>query len=247
MTAPRALVLYAPGINCHHETANALKLAGARVQFIFLNEVLKGIKNLAHCDILALPGGFSYGDHLGAGRILAADLVHRCPDQLEEILRRGVLVIGICNGFQDLVETGLLPGSTTLGIKQATLDRNQSNRFEHWSAVRIYLKQPEGGTNCLWIQGLEGESGLLPVAHGEGRLVLAPNMDCRVVATYGSPEGVAEYPVSPNGSPIAGICNASGRIMGLMPHPERRVDELHGGTFGLKLFRAGVRAARQDL
>ncbi len=244
MTAPRALVLYAPGTNCHHETVYALELAGARAQLAFLNTVLQGAQNLAHCDILVLPGGFGFGDHLGAGRILAADLVHRCPGQLEEIRDRGVLVLGICNGFQVLVEAGLLPGSATPGSRLAALGRNASNRFEHWGTTRIFFKQPEGRDPCPWVQWLAGESGVLPVAHGEGRPVFAPGAPCRAVATYGSPEGVAEYPASPNGSPIAGICNASGRIMGLMPHPERRVGKLHGGDFGLKLFRAGVRAAQ---
>jgi len=243
MTTPRALVLYAPGTNCHHETVYALERAGARAELVFLQNVLRSTHNLADCDILVAPGGFGFGDHLGAGRILAADLVHRCPDQLEEILRRGVMVLGICNGLQMLAETGLLGGDFNTHTRCVALDRNRSNRFEHWGNTQVFFKQPEQGNPCLWINGLEGEGGTLPVAHAEGRPVFAPFADYRVVATYGSPEGIAEYPVSPNGSSVAAICNNTGRIMGLMPHPERRVDNLHGGAFGLRLFQAGVRAA----
>lgn len=247
---PLAYVLYAPGINCHKETTYAFELAGARSAIINITDLFSGRKLLYACDLLSIPGGFGYGDHLGAGRVLAVDLISQLADQLAEVIQRHIPVLGICNGFQALVECGLLPGMLPplqhLGKRTAILDRNSSGRFEHWSNVTVRLHdRPSDVGNCVWTNGLDGQFGKLPVAHGEGRLVLSEDATRRVVASYGpQPTGTDKYPASPNGSHIAGICDESGLIMGLMPHPERRVDALHGGDFGLRIFKAGVEAVR---
>ena len=243
MMKPRVSILYAPGNNCHHETAEAFRLAGAEPEFILLTaDLIEGNKRLTDCDLLAMPGGFAFGDHIGAGRIVAIDLLHRLRDQLLEVREKRIPTVGICNGFQFLILTGLLPGTGDIGEAKALLDRNLSATFEsRW--VDVYVQE----TNCFWTKGLDGQCLHVPVAHGEGRMLLTDDFDDRqTVLRYGSPEGTLDYPANPNGSPggRAGICDPTGLILGFMPHPERAIYPWLGSDDGLKIFKAGVETVK---
>ena len=224
-TNTRALVLRTAGINCDGETVRALELAGARVDLVHLQRVLDEPARLDLISLLVIPGGFSYGDDVSAGRVLGLELRHSLSTQLTAFVERGGFVLGVCNGFQVLVESGLFePHSPTRNI---ALANNASSRFEcRWVELE--------GQDCAaaWI-----EPGLrlpVPVAHGEGRFVvrdeatLARLQQNRQIAwRYVLPGGkpAAGYPANPNGSlmAIAGICDPTGRVLGLMPHPERNL------------------------
>lgn len=238
---PTVFVLWFPGTNCHRETARAFAAVGASPVIVLLNDLIARRVTLTDCDLLAFPGGFSFGDHFGSGRVAAFELVSRFRDQLAAAREQRIPMLGVCNGFQVLVAAGLLPGDGAPGEPTALLDHNATARFEHWRETRVVLRDPGG---CLWTRGLDGVEVAMPVAHGEGRLVGPHPERWRVMARYGSAAGTTAYPASPNGSPIAGICDPSGAICGLMPHPERRVSALHGGEGGLALFRNGVDAVR---
>ncbi|HEV3122145.1 MAG TPA: phosphoribosylformylglycinamidine synthase I [Isosphaeraceae bacterium] len=256
MPSPRALIVRAPGTNCDEETAAAWTLAGALVETWHVSQVLEAPERLRAFQILTIPGGFSYGDDLGAGRILATRLCLALGDALQTFHDRGGLLLGVCNGFQVLVRAGLLPGCPDCG--PATLAHNESGRFEdRW--VRL---APRPGL-CPFLP--DHEPIELPVAHGEGKFVLAQPDEVatleatgQVVLKYVNAAGqpTQTYPENPNGSlgAVAGICNSTGRIFGLMPHPERFVDPLHhprwtrrphsGTPDGLKLFQSAVAALR---
>ncbi|MBN2104866.1 phosphoribosylformylglycinamidine synthase I [bacterium] len=234
---PKVFILYAPGNNCHHETAKAFEMAGAQPQIVHLtDDLIARKKSMSDCDILAIPGGFAFGDHLAAGRIFALDLVFRLKEALMEVREKKILIIGICNGFQVLVNTGLLPGTKDIGQPTAILDRNASAVFEsRWVTLTIE-KSP-----CIWTRGLAGQTVHIPVAHGEGRLRLSPEFsDELTVFRYDH----SAYPRNPNGSPAnrAGICDPSGRILGLMPHPERAIYPWNNTDDGLNILKQGVHA-----
>ncbi|MFO8008333.1 MAG: phosphoribosylformylglycinamidine synthase I [Candidatus Brocadiia bacterium] len=254
-TQPRVLVLRAAGTNCDRETDFAFQLAGAETESLHVNALRADPDRLAHFDILALPGGFSYGDDLGAGQVLANELLTKLRDALDRFLDAGKLIVGICNGFQVLVKTGLLPGFERWE-QQATLTFNDSHRFEdRW----IYLKAPEN--RCVMVE--DGESLYLPVAHAEGKFVVADESvlerlgdQGQIVYRYTDPDGrPAGYPWNPNGSvdDIAAICDPSGRILGIMPHPERHCLPLQDPRWprrglseegeGLRILRRAVRHA----
>lgn len=208
----QALILDGHGLNCAREMAQGFRLAGAVPSLCHLNDLER--KNLLDYHILVLPGGFSFGDHLGSGRALAQRLL-RAPlaEAIQRFVQSGRLVWGVCNGFQALVQMGLLPGPTG----RATLAPNQSGRFEcRW--VRL-LSNPRA--TCRWTHGMQDLQ--LPVRHGEGCL-LGRYAEENVPLFYADPEGQAttRYPFNPNGSPggAAALCNQDGRIFGLMPHPE---------------------------
>lgn len=237
---PRVNILYAPGNNCHEETADAFRLAGADPEICNLtDDFLSGRKKLYDCDLMALPGGFSFGDHLAAGRLVMIDLIHRLKDQLEEVKSRGIPIIGICNGFQALMNTGLLPGTGEVGHPTGILDRNNSAVFEsRWCQIKVKTSP------CIWTKGLEGDVLNVPVAHGEGRLRFSEDFDDSQTVVQYHHDGMMDYPYNPNGSENnrAGICDDTGRVFGLMPHPERAIYPWLGSEDGLKVFKAGVDA-----
>jgi len=217
----KALVLRAPGTNCDIETAFAFEQAGAAAELVHIGQLIDGVKRLDDYQVLAVPGGFTYGDDLGAGRVLANEIRITLGAAIERFIEKGRLILGICNGFQVLVKTGILPGPLTDQPK-LTLAANDSGRFEcRW----VYLKaNPD--SNCVFTRDIE--SLYLPVAHGEGKLVAPPDVLAELDAAlyYSDEDGrKAGYPFNPNGSAdgIAGICDSSGRIFALMPHPERHI------------------------
>ncbi len=225
---PRALILHATGTNRDEDAALALRLAGAEPEIVHLNALRAKDRHWSDYQLLVVPGGFSYADALGAGRLLALDLSVYFADEIAAFSAAHKPIIGICNGFQALVKAGILPGPG----HAATLSFNERGRFEcRW----VRLGAPE--SKSVWTRALR-QKGLkiaCPVAHGEGRFIPASTNDLEAikcagqVALYyagsdGNPAGGA-YPENPNGSTadIAGICNAEGNILGLMPHPENNV------------------------
>jgi phosphoribosylformylglycinamidine synthase len=195
-------------------------------------------KKLADFQILALPGGFSYGDDVASGRIFANELKCKLGDSLRDFIRQGKLIIGICNGFQILVKSGLLPGNEAME-QDASLIINDSGKFEdRWVYLKSKSKNQKSkiGQRCVWTKGLP-EVIYLPVAHGEGKFVVKDKaalnrlqVNHQIVFQYCDEDGnLAGYPCNPNGSfkNIAGICDDTGRILGLMPHPERHIDFTH--------------------
>ncbi|MEK7071108.1 MAG: phosphoribosylformylglycinamidine synthase I [Patescibacteria group bacterium] len=230
-TKPSVLVLKADGINCDEELAHAFNLAGGNVQTVHVNELRRRDKKLNDFQILAIPGGFSYGDDIIAGKVLAVELTSFFSDQLQKFVnRKNTLVIGICNGFQVLVRTGLLPFGN-VGVMSATLNDNLSGHFEcRWVDCKI-----ENNTSCVFLQNLKNENVTYQVAHGEGMFYAdAKTLDKiekknLVALRYIDDKGnqTMNYPANPNGAlhAIAGITDPTGRILGLMPHPERFVTE----------------------
>jgi phosphoribosylformylglycinamidine synthase subunit PurQ / glutaminase len=256
---PKILVLHATGSNRDRDVAWAGELAGGDSEIIHVNQLIAGERRLLDYQMLVLPGGFSYGDDLGAGKLWAVILSHRLADDLAAFVAAKRPILGICNGFQALVKAGLLPGGggpSHPSLAAATLTRNDSAQFEcRW----VYL-QPQTGSPCVFTRGL-AEPIYCPVAHGEGKFV---TRDAQTLAQLEARGGVAlryvdetglpaEYPWNPNGSQahIAGVCDPTGTILGLMPHPEDHLiapqhPQFHRGRrgwLGLPLFQNGVRYA----
>jgi phosphoribosylformylglycinamidine synthase len=255
--AVRALVLRTAGTNCDLETQFAWEKAGARAERVHINRLIENPRRLADYQVLTIPGGFSYGDDIAAGKIFANQLVHHLAEVLHDFLAADRLVLGICNGFQVLVKCGLLPGSAdgrpTLS-QTATLTNNDSGRFEdRWVRLRTDTDR------CALLA--KGDVLDLPVAHGEGKFIPAADLPLeklekagQVALRYVGPDGKtgAGYPWNPNGSvgDVAGISDPTGRILGLMPHPERHVLAEHHPQWtrrppaeagdGLAMFRRGV-------
>ncbi|HOB76599.1 MAG TPA: phosphoribosylformylglycinamidine synthase I [Phycisphaerae bacterium] len=235
MNRPKVLVLRTAGTNCDQETVYAWELAGAEPERIHVRELIESPSILDRFAILTIPGGFSYGDDISAGKILAMQLIHHLAEPLRRFVDSGRLVLGICNGFQVLVKAGLLPGFAPDGQSSATepagqtvtLTNNDSARFE---ARWVYLRSSARPNAFLPDERILA----LPVAHGEGKLVAANDEVRRrlhsgghIALTYCDAQGrPGPYPINPNGShdDIAGLVDATGRILGLMPHPERHVD-----------------------
>jgi phosphoribosylformylglycinamidine synthase I len=250
---PRVFILRTAGTNCDGETAHAFERAGAAAEFVHINRVLENPKQVHDYQILAFPGGFSYGDDIAAGKILANQITNHLRDVIQEFVAAGKPVAGICNGFQVLVKTDFLPGPLAGRTGQtATLTNNDSGRFtDKW----IQLAQPATPSKCIWTKDLEPLD--LPIAHGEGKFVPATenirkamwdNRQVALVYANGS---------NPNGSvdDIAGVCDSTGLVFGLMPHPERYVEPFQHPAWtsqkplpavgrGLQIFENAVKHVR---
>ena len=234
MAQPNVIILRAPGTNCDQETAFAFERAGARAERVHVGRVLERPELLDDFQVLCLPGGFSYGDDLGAGRILGTQIRHHLTEQLEKFKSGGKLILGICNGFQILIKSGILlplePGTQPT----ATLTWNDSGKFEdRW----IHLQSSQ---QCVFFTGIS--SMYLPIAHAEGKFVPRDAQALGAMQAAGQlalryapePNGAAKppasgqlpYPLNPNGSiaNVAGICDTTGRVCGMMPHPERHIE-----------------------
>jgi phosphoribosylformylglycinamidine synthase I len=226
MNKPNVLILRAPGSNCDNEAQFAFNHAGGLAEKIHINHLRESPKLLKRFQILVIPGGFTYGDDVAAGKILAVQLQHFLGDALREFRDAGKLILGICNGFQALLKAGLIMPPDEDG-PVATLAHNEMARFEdRW----IWLEA--NASRCPWF--LSGYRRLyVPVAHGEGKFIcreswILKGLDqtgqicLKYVDAEGKPGG---YPINPNGSlgDAAGVCDATGRVLGLMPHPERHV------------------------
>jgi phosphoribosylformylglycinamidine synthase I len=241
MSQATTAILYAPGTNCHEETAVALERAGGRGELVLLRDLLDGRTRLDRYQAAIIPGGFSYGDHLGAGRVFATILMAQLRDQLMAFLDAGKPMLGVCNGFQVLTEAGILPCRTP-GNRTMALVENESSRFED-RKVRLLVS----GKPSLWTEGLSGRVLRMPVAHGEGRPLCEKSSGkaLHVAFQYCDRDGrpTADYPDNPNGAAaaVAGITDDGGMVMGLMPHPERASLEAHYSQDGLELFRNLVR------
>ena len=262
MPTPRVLILRAPGSNCDQETAFAFETAGARAGVVQLNRLLERPALAADFQILSIPGGFSYGDDICAGRIFGNQIRHHLRDTLQEFRAAGKLILGICNGFQILIKSGiLLPDRAD--EPQATLTLNDSGKFEdRWVWLRT------ASSKCIFLRGIE--SMYLPIAHAEGKFIARDSatldsLDAagQLTLRYDQPrDGSATstlpagdnlpYPLNPNGAQrnVAGLCDDTGRVFGLMPHPERHIDptqhprwtrEQHARGDGLAVFENAVR------
>ena len=224
----RAIVLRTAGTNCDRETVLALERAGATTELVHLNRVIAEPGRLDDVAIVVIAGGFSHGDDVAAGRIFGLDVRQKLGDALGRFAARGGLLLGVCNGFQVLVDTGLLEPGRTRTEREIALSGNDPNLYQcRWVTLR------EEDCACPWL-----DAGALlpcPVAHGEGRIALADDATAKrlsanrqIALRYVDPAGepTAAYPDNPNGSAvaIAGLCDPTGRILGLMPHPERNIE-----------------------
>ncbi|MFC1902457.1 phosphoribosylformylglycinamidine synthase I [Chloroflexota bacterium] len=223
MRKVRTLILRAPGTNCDAETAFAFQQAGAEVSLVHVNLLIRGEERLSEYQIMVVPGGFTYGDDIAAGKVLANELRLKLNEDIPEFIENGGLILGICNGFQVLVRAGILPEHSSHLPQQLTLTTNDSGKFEcRWVHLAVSKESP-----CVFTRGMGNIC--LPVAHGEGKVVvnheILPKLNA--VLYYCDEDGNSEagYPYNPNGSVnnIAGICDTTGRVFALMPHPERHV------------------------
>lgn len=263
--AVRVLVLTGLGLNCEAETAQGFRMAGAEPEQVPLAELLAGGRELGSYDIVAMIGGFSFGDHLGAGVVYANRLRCRLGDQLERFIVGGGLVIGICNGFQAMARLGLVPGlDGDYGRQRVTLAANERLGYrDAWVRLRV-----EPATKCVWTRGITEIE--LPARHGEGRFLAESEavleriegegqVALRYVDEKGNP--TEAWPGNPNGSRggIAGICDPTGRVFGLMPHPDAYLYGIHHPQWtrkklrgelrdegeGVRIFRNGVEEVRR--
>ena len=219
----KTLILRAPGTNCDVETAFAFQQAGAVADLVHVNKLIRGEQRLADYQIMVIPGGFTYGDDIAAGKVLANELRLKLGADIQRFIENGGLILGLCNGFQVLVKAGILPWVSDGGSPPLTLAINDSGKFEcRWVHLGVNKEKP-----CVFTQGID--SMYLPVAHAEGKVVADPEVlpELNTVLYYTDEQGNTDAgnPYNPNGSVgnIAGICDTSGRVFALMPHPERHI------------------------
>ena len=215
MTKPKALVMYGDGINCDAETEFGLQLAGFNPNRVHTSELLTNPKSLNDCKLLVFPGGFSFGDEIASGKVLALELKQRVNEALHQFIDNNGFVLGICNGFQVLVQLGILPISRQGSPRIVSLTRNSAGKFiNKWVTLSV-----AGEKACFFFDGLKNID--LPIRHGEGRLSLGAHPDKDVVMTV-SRHTVLRYREDINGSfeKAAALTNENGNVLGLMPHPE---------------------------
>lgn len=259
---PKVAVLSGYGINCEYETSYCFNKCGADAEIVHISKFLNKEKNLMDYQILAIPGGFSFGDDISSGKVLANKIKYNLQE-IHDFIKKGNLIIGICNGFQVLVKSGILPNLEGNFKQEVTLTFNDSGKFEdRWCYLKVESNR------CVWTKNLKNL--FLPVRHGEGKFFcnkeILENLKINdlIVIKYADENFnvVDKYPYNPNGSidSIAGICDKTGRIFGLMPHPEA-YNSLYNNPFwksmnkkdidkfpiGIKIFENGVRFARENL
>jgi len=260
MKEVRTIVLRVDGTNCDEETVIAFERAGSKVDLVHMNELIRKEKSLEDYQIFCIPGGFAYGDDITAGKIFAVLLKYKIGNDVKKFVEEGKLVIGICNGFQVLVKTGLLPAlEGTMKKQEATLASNDIGFFQdRW----IYMKHENKG-KCVFTRGIK-DTVYIPVTHGEGKFVADRSVIRRleendqIVFKYVDPDGnYSGFPWNPNGSlhNIAGICNPDGNVFGLMPHPEKFIHKwthpywtrtnLPEEGDGFKIFRNAMEFAKK--
>lgn len=243
----QVLVLTGDGINCEEETALAFKEEGAETKIVHIADLIAAPELLQEAHILALPGGFSFGDELGSGQVLALKLKHALGAELKKFVEEKKLIIGICNGFQALVRLGLLPRPFTERTMSLTHNR-QGHFIDRW----VQLEVPR--SKCVWTTALQERDILLPIRHGEGRIVFAGDENAQQL-TYETIQAQGQvalrYSEDVNGSfqRIAGVCDPEGRVFGLMPHPEAATsnwlmpsgaDKNAGKGLASHIFKSGI-------
>jgi phosphoribosylformylglycinamidine synthase I len=261
MTTPRIAILTGYGINSDIELAHSFNLAGGNAERLHLHDAIDGRTKLEDFAIVAVPGGFSFGDHIASGRVFANRLRYKLGDTLLRLREKKTPIIGICNGFQVLVKLGLLPGTEPASFTQTcTLTYNDSGRFENrW----CYLKT-DANVSSVWLKGVS--QIYLPVRHGEGKFIpgspeLLKELEAngQTCLRYCNADGSepAGFPANPNGSTghIAGLCSKDGLVFGLMPHPEAHVlptqhpqwqrDGQKAEGDGLQIFRNAIEYVKQ--
>ena len=263
---PKAIILRTAGTNCDYETRYALEKAGADVDLVHVNQLVKDKGLLSSYHIFVLPGGFTYGDDIAAGKVLANQLRHHLLDELTRFVDDGKLVIGICNGFQVLIKMGLLPGrngtqpSSNEYRQEFTLTYNDSNKFEdRWVYLKSFSDKSVFIDNDCMLY--------IPIAHAEGKFVADNGGELenlgksgQIIFKYVDKDGnIANYPWNPNGSldNIAGICDSTGRVLGMMPHPERYIEPtqhprwtregLKAEGDGIAIFRNAVNYVKEKM
>jgi phosphoribosylformylglycinamidine synthase subunit PurQ / glutaminase len=223
---PKALILTGYGINCEEESAYVIKEAGGEAEVVHINDLIDGHKKLDNYQMMFFPGGFSYGDDTGSGNALANKIKNNLKEEILSFAQKDKLIIGICNGFQMLANLGLVPAlDEKYGERSVALMHNKTARYDcRW----VHLKMTS--EKCIWTKGIDCIH--VPIAHGEGNFYAEPEVleriksQDQVAFKYVKPDGSEannELPFNPNGAleDIAGICDESGRILGMMPHPER--------------------------
>lgn len=235
-TKPKFLVLWGDGINCENETARAIELAGGLATKVHVNELLKNPQILHSFQAMVFPGGFSFGDHLGSGQILSLKLENVLKDELRTFVKTRP-VLGICNGFQTMVRLGLLPDAD-FNRTCALIKNRQGHFIDRWVALERDELSP-----CIWTKNLPKEF-VLPMRHGEGRFVCKEESILnRLLQNH---QAVLKYKEDVNGAQaqIAGVCDPSGLVFALMPHPEAALHEWHlpfeGTAYGLEFFKNAV-------
>jgi phosphoribosylformylglycinamidine synthase len=260
---PRVAVLLAAGINCDRETEYGFNLAGGEAKRIHINDLINKRENLSGYHVLVIPGGFSFGDDIASGKVLANKIKYKLGDQIQNFINDKKLILGICNGFQVMVKLGLLPAiDGDYKTQTVSLVHNNSGKFEdRW----VYLKSNQN-SNCVFTKNID-RLLYLPVRHGEGKFVVkgrdvldSLKKNNKIVFQYVDANGqLGDYPINPNGSVehIAGICDESGLIFGLMPHPEGYINKNQHPNWtrkinlavpdGLLIFKNAIEYARENL